>query len=106
MSLPNTPAAVSKPANPVVRWDHEDLIRRVVDVLDLALRMVRFIAGASPPPTPPTRDVNVAGLLREKAVSETAMLVLSVEALCSQDERIRERFETIAVLLLAEARHD
>ena len=106
MSLPNATAAVSMPANPVVRWDHADLIRRVVDVLDLALRMVRSMADTTAAPVPATRDVSVAGRMREKAVSDTAMLLLCVEPLSTLDDRIRDRFETLAVLLLPHARHD
>jgi len=94
------------PANPVVRWDHADLIRRVVDVLDLALRMVRSMADTTAAPVPATRDLSVAGRMREKAVSDTAMLLLCVEPLSTLDDRIRDRFETLAVLLLPHARHD
>jgi hypothetical protein len=107
MSVTNTSAAVSSPANPVVRWDHSDLIRRVVDVLDLAHRMVRSIVETSSiDAATPTRDEGVVRLLREKIVSETAMLLLSVEPLRRHDERLRARFDTIAALLAPQARHD
>ena len=107
MSTTNTSAAVSMPANPVLRWDHSDLMRRVVDVLDLALRMVRSIVDTSSlEPATRARDDGVVRLLREKVVSETAMLLLSVEPLRHRDERIRTRFETIATLLAPQARHD
>ena len=114
MSVTNTRAAVFMPANPATRWDHSDLVRRVVDVLDLAHRMVQSIAETSSAPltatvsatVSATRDVAVAGLMREKVVSETAMLLLCVEPLCRHDERIAERFETIGALLAPLARHD
>jgi hypothetical protein len=104
MSVINTRVAARPSANPVTRWDHADLVRRVLDVLDLALRMVRSVAETSSPrlAAPPNPAV---GLLREKVVSETAMLLLCVEPRCGHDVRIRERFETIGALLAPLARH-
>lgn len=106
MCVTNTSAAASMAANPVIRWDHADLIRRVVDVLDVALRTVRSIVDTSSAPLAAARDQSAVGLLREKVVSETAMLLLCVEPLRDQDDRIRERFETIAALLVPQARHN
>jgi hypothetical protein len=105
MPVTNTRVAARPSANPVTRWDHADLVRRVVDVLDLALRMVRSVAEPSSPRLAATPDLAV-GLLREKVVSETAMLLLCVEPRCGLDARIRERFETIGALLAPLARHD
>jgi hypothetical protein len=106
MSATHTTAAVPMPANPVVRWSHADLTRRVVDVLDLALEMVHSLADTASAPAAATREQGVAGIMREKVVSETAMLLLCVEPLCGQDERIRERFEAIGTLLAPLARCD
>ncbi len=105
MSVINTRVVARTSANPVIRWDHADLVRRVVDVLDLALRMVRSVAQTPSPRLAATPDLAV-GLLREKVVSETAMLLLCVEPRCGDDVRIRERFETIGALLAPLARHD
>lgn len=105
MTVINTRVAARTSANPVTRWDHADLVRRVVDVLDLALRMVRSVAETSSSRLAATPDLAV-GLLREKVVSETAMLLLCVEPRCGYDVRIRDRFETLGALLAPLARHD
>jgi hypothetical protein len=105
MSVIITRVAARASANPVTRWDHANLVRRVVDVLDLALRMVRSVAETSSPRLAATPNPAV-GLLREKVVSETAMLLRCVEPRCGHDVRIRERFETIGALLAPLARHD
>jgi len=105
MTVINTRMAARTSANPVTRWDHADLVQRVVDVLDLALRMVRSVAEPSSSRLAATPDLAV-GLLREKVVSETALLLLCVEPRCGHDVRIRERFETLGALLAPLARHD
>jgi hypothetical protein len=44
--------------------------------------------------------------LRQKIIAETAMLLLCVEPVRGSDQRIREQFESLAALLIPQARHE
>lgn len=96
----------SAPARLVARWDQSDLIRRVINALDLAHRMIGTIVETeSANAETATRAEGVWGLMREKVVSETAMLLLCIEPIGSLDKRIREQIEVVANLLIPHARH-
>src|SRR4029079_2914790 len=66
---------------------------------------VRSVAEPSSPRLAAPPDLAVE-LLRERVVSETAMLLLGVEPRSGLDVRIRDRFETIGALLPPLARRD
>lgn len=95
------------PATSAGRWDQSDLVRRVINALDVANRTVRTLIEAD--------SVNVGGatakkgadvLMRDKVIAETAMLLLCAEPICSLDDRIREKLGVIAALLVPYARHE
>jgi uncharacterized protein DUF6895 len=99
-------AAGSVSAKPAVRWRRSDLIRRVVNALDVASRMVRSLVEMEASSAGRAAEATSAGgLLREKIVAETAMLLLCVEPVRGLDERIREQAEVVARLLIPHARH-
>jgi hypothetical protein len=81
------------------------LIRRVINALDAARQTVRVIVEAESAKAETATPIGVGDLLREKIVSETAMLLLCVEPVRTLDERIREQFEAVATLLIPHARH-
>ena len=81
------------------------MVRRVIRALDVATRTVRTIVEADPAnagSAPPTESRD--GMGREKAVAETAMLLLCAEPVRSLDERIREQAGAVAALLVPQAR--
>ena len=99
-------AAGFAPPSLAPRWDRADLIRRVVNALDVASRMVKTIAAAEAAGAGhPVTATGAGGPLREKIVAETAMLLLCVEPVLNLDRRIREQAETIVRLLVPLARH-
>jgi hypothetical protein len=94
------------PAKSFARWDPSDLIRRVVHALDVARETVRALAGTGSARAGLARQAKgTASLLREKVVSETALLLLCVEPVRAADEGIAERLDEVAHLLLPQARH-
>ena len=92
---------VSVPAKSAARWDRSDLVRRVVNALDVANRAVRDIVEGAESVTPIKN-----GLLCEKVIAETAMLLLCVEPIRSLDERIGDQVDAIATLLVPYARRE
>lgn len=77
-----------------------------MNALDMARRMVRTIVESESASIGiPTSREGVGVLLREKVVSETAMLLLCLEPIQSLDQRIREQAEEVANLLIPYARH-
>jgi len=96
---------VSVPVKSAARWDPSDLVRRVLNALDIAIRTIESLVNddsANAESVTPTKGVD--GLLDEKVVAETAMLLLCVEPIRSLDQRIRERFDVVAALLIPLAR--
>ena len=93
------------PANSAARWDSSDLVRRVLIALDIAIqtlgRIVDVDHSNAETATPPK---SADGLLDEKVVAETAMLLLCAEPIRSLDQRTQERFDVIAALLVPLAR--
>jgi len=82
------------------------LIRRVINALDVARRMVRAIdERASFDAANGSRTESADGLLRGKVVAETAMFLLCLQPILNLDERIRERVEVLANLLIPLARN-
>ncbi len=97
----------SVPATALAAWDRSDLIERVLHALDLAHRTVQlYVSGARGAAVPATQADAVNGLLRDKIVSETAMLLLCVEPIEDLDSRLRERTDCLARLLVPHARSD
>src|SRR5262249_22772778 len=96
-------ADFSAPTRTAGRWDHSDLIRRVLNALDMAIRTIGSLG-----------DVNSANVtaaspskilfIDEKVVAETAMLLLCVQPISRLDRCIRKRFDAIAALLVPLAR--
>lgn len=94
------------PAKPVARWNQLDLVRRVINALEVARQMVQIIIETESADTgTATQAECVWGLLREKVVSESAMLLLCLEPIRSLDDRIREQVKVVANLLIPHARH-
>jgi hypothetical protein len=97
----------SVPATALATWDRSDLIGRVLNALDLAHQTVQlYVSGARGSAAPTTQADAVNGLLRDKIVSETAMLLLCVEPIEDLDARLGERTDCLARLLLPHARSD
>jgi hypothetical protein len=94
-------AGVAVPTKPETRWDPSDLVRRVVNALDVASRAVRAIVDGTENITPIKN-----GLVCEKVIAETAMLLLCVDPIRSLDERIDKQVDVIATLLVPQARRD
>ena len=97
---------VSVPVKSAARWDPSDLVRRVLNALDIAIRTIESLAdvdSANVESDTPTKSPE--GLLDEKVVAETAMLLLCVEPIRSLDQRIREQFDVVAALLVPLRRH-
>ena len=97
---------VSVPAKSASRWNQSDLIRRVINAIDLARQAIRTIVEIdSVQEETATPSISSGRFLREKVVSETAMLLLCLEPIRELDERIGEHFEVLANLLIPLARH-
>jgi hypothetical protein len=92
---------VCVPTKSEARWDPSDLIRRVLNALDVASRAVRHIVEGAESITPIEN-----GLVCEKVIAETAMLLLCVEPIRSLDERIGKQVDVVAALLVPRARHE
>ena len=92
---------VAVPTKPGARWDPSDLVRRVVNALDVASRAVGDIVGDTDSTTPVKN-----GLVCEKVIAETAMLLLCVDPIRSLDERIDKQVDWVAALLVPQARRD
>jgi hypothetical protein len=93
------------PAKASSRWDQSDLVRRVIGVLDVASRIVRELGDTAAANAESSRGANGdLAQLREKVVSETALLLLCVAPIRSLDERIGERFDEVADFLVSLAR--
>jgi hypothetical protein len=80
-----------------------DLIRRLVRILDLAQCAIQTLVD-SPRPESSAHATAVGVLLREKIVSEAAMLLLCVEPLHGLDARIHHRADALVRLLIPHAR--
>lgn len=69
--------------------------------------MVRTIVGGDSANEDSVSPIKgIGGLLREKVVAETAMLLLCAEPIQSLDDRIQERVAALATLLIPYARHE
>jgi len=78
-------------------WDTKDLVRRVVDALDLARRTIRaYVEGNVPDAGVVDPAFGPDSRLLPKVVAETAMLLLAAAPLRILDERIRVYVEEIA----------
>jgi hypothetical protein len=80
------------------------LVRRVLNALDIAIRTLGSLGDESANVEVATPTKRVGEFLDEKVVAETAMLLLCVEPIRKLDQRIRERFDVIAALLIPLAR--
>jgi hypothetical protein len=93
------------PANSVARWEHANLIERVLKALVSAREKICSIAdGNSNYKKSPVEEDDRA--LLPKVVAETAMFLLCAEPARCRDQRIGEHIDAIAALLIAEARND
>jgi hypothetical protein len=92
------------PAKSAATWNQSDLIRRVLHALDFASRKIEMIVevGATEGKGSARRDWN----LHQKIVAETALLLYCVEPVRGIDERIQKQFESLAALLVPQARHE
>ena len=81
-------------------WDPSDLIRRVVNALDLARQAIGNIVEDAESIAPIKN-----GLVCEKVIAETAMLLLCVAPIRDLDERIATQLEAIATVLVPCARN-
>ena len=92
------------PAKAASSWDRADLVRRVLGALEVANRILREL---DEPGAPNTENAHGAkgdlARLREKIVSETALLLHCVAPVRSVDERIDERVAELAHLLAPHA---
>ena len=86
------------------RWDEADLLRRVCAALDFAARTLESITDGFAEEKAP--DSSTLRLPSEKVVAETAMLLLFAASIQTSHDRVRERVETIARLLVPHARSD
>jgi hypothetical protein len=93
-------------ADSLARWDPADLIRRVLQGLDLAREMIRGFDNEKPTVTH-SKSETVRGnwFLRQKVIAETAMLLFCIDPIAGLDERIRERHLSVARILIPHARH-
>ena len=89
-----------------VTWDPSDLVRRVINVLGVAARMLATIDQASSANEP---DLNTAQsievMLRDKIVAETAMVLLCADRIADRDPHIRQLADALANRLQPLARH-
>src|SRR5262245_59728292 len=93
------------PAKSAARWDPTDLVRRVLNALDLAIRTIGSLGDADSAKVEAAAPTKGAvEFLEEKVVAETAMLLLCVEPIRSLDRRIQERFDEIVALIIPLAR--
>jgi hypothetical protein len=82
------------------------LIRRVLNALDIAIRTIGCLGDADTAKVRAAKSTKGAEeFLDEKVVAETAMLLLCVEPIRSLDQRIQERFDQVAALLIPLARN-
>ncbi len=87
-------------------WDPSDLIRRVLNALDIAIRTIGSLGDAETAKVRAAKSTKgAAEFLDEKVVAETSMLLLCVEPIRSLDQRIQERFDRVAALLIPLARN-
>jgi hypothetical protein len=96
----------SVPARSAPRWDPSDLVRRVINALDIATRSIECLANvdsAKVKAAAPTKGADE--FLEQKVVAETAMLLLCIEPIRSLDQRIRDQFDAVAALLVPLARN-
>jgi len=94
------------PVKLVARWNQADLIRRVLNALNIGRQVVGGISDTAPTDTETdTKAEGIKGSLWEKIVSETAMLLLCVEPIRGLDERIGEQAAIIANVLAKHARN-
>jgi hypothetical protein len=82
------------------------LIRRVLNALDIAIRTIGSLGDADTAKLRAAKSTKGAEeFLDEKVVAETAMLLLCVEPIRGLDQRIQERFDRVAALLIPLARN-
>jgi hypothetical protein len=96
-------ADFSAPTRTAGRWDPSDLIRRVLNALDMAIRTIGSLGdvnSANVTAASPSKNL----FIDEKIVAETAMLLLCVQPISRLDQCIRKRFDAIAALLVPLAR--
>ena len=87
-------------------WSQTDLIRRVLNALDVANKTVRIVAEfESICPQDETQETAIRAHLREKVIAETAMLLLCAEPIGRLDGRILEQGQTVAKLIIPLARN-
>ena len=95
------------PASTKAQWDASDLIRRLLNALDVACRIIRTVLDAAPADAEPADQVSGdRGFLRAKVVAETAMLLYCVEPVRGLDDRIRVQSDIVTKLLIPHARHE
>src|SRR6266849_7115310 len=84
-----------------VTWDRSDLVRRLCRALDIARKVVTRLA-----PNGYTDAVEPSLSVRpEKAISETAVLLLAASG-AAQDPEVRSRTSALAQLLIPHARSE
>jgi hypothetical protein len=87
-------------------WEKADLVRRVLRVLDFAAQAVKSLPTDGWPDAEDAESKNPLGVLYEKVIAETAMLLLSAASVQDVDKGIRERVDHLAALLVPLARSE
>jgi len=95
------------PAKSAAQWNPSDLVRRVINALNIANQTVRALVEIDPATAKSEPAENGSNwFLRGKIVSETAMLLLCVDPIRNLDKRILEQAEKVTNLIIPYARHE